>query len=347
MIRLVLADDSPTCRALVATVLRRAGGIDVVGEAVDGPGALELVERHHPDVLLTDLVMPGLDGLALTRRLMLTSPLPIVLISAAWRVGEAAVSVEALAAGALALVARPPGPGHPDHAAAAAVLVETIRQVAFAQVLPRPMVPQPRPLPSVAPTVSPPDHLRLVAVGASTGGPDALRRLVDALPRPFEVPIVVVQHMTDGFIGAMVEWFGRATSRTTLLAHEGQVPGPDTVVFAPDEHHLTIDEECRLHLLGTPPEGGHRPAAAVLFASVARALGSKACGVLLTGMGRDGARELGAMRSAGAITFAQSRESCVVYGMPGEAVSLGAATHELPPEDIGSTLGTLVTRGAS
>lgn len=189
-----------------------------------------------------------------------------------------------------------------------------------------------------------PLRIELVAIGASTGGPVALKQLLGALPAGFPAPIVIVQHMADGFLQGLADWLAASCSVRTEVAGRGTVLQPGRAYLAPDGHHMRVMPGLQLAFDNAPPINGHRPAVACLFGSVAAHYGPRAIGVLLTGMGKDGAAELKSMKDAGATTFAQDAESAVVHGMPGEAVRLGGATHVMAPEEIGAALPPLVTR---
>ena len=181
----------------------------------------------------------------------------------------------------------------------------------------------------------------VVAMGASTGGPIALQALLAGLPKDFPAPILIVQHISDGFVEGFAEWLGNTTGHATRVAVAGETPQPGVVYVAPSGHHMQVQRNGTVGLVDGPKEHGVKPSVAVLFRSVVAVFGAGCAGVLLTGMGRDGARELKAMRDAGGVTFAQDRESSVVFGMPGEAIALDAASYVLSPERIAAVLGSL------
>jgi two-component system chemotaxis response regulator CheB len=191
-------------------------------------------------------------------------------------------------------------------------------------------------------TAAPGAEIRAIAIGASTGGPPVLQRILSGLPRDLPVPLLIVQHIAAGFVRGFAEWLSGASSFPVHIASPGEVPLPGHGYTPPDGLHLGLDSGARIVLSDLPPENGLRPAVAHLFRSVAQVLGPGAAGVLLTGMGKDGAKELKMMRDRGAITIAQDEASSVVYGMPGEAIELGAAAYVLPPEGIAALLTTLV-----
>jgi two-component system, chemotaxis family, protein-glutamate methylesterase/glutaminase len=332
MLRVLVVDDSEVARRLLAEVLGRDGGLQVVGEASGGAEALRLAARLRPDVITMDVQMPGMDGLETTRRIMEQHPAPIVVVSGGHDPGDLAHSVRALDAGALTALRKPRGPADPGFAAEAAELVATVKLMAEVKVFRR------RPAaaaPAAGPLSGPPPggalparryQAEMVAVGASTGGPAALAAILRALPATTPVPILVVQHITPGFDAALATWLDETTPLRVRLAADGQPLRPGEVVIAPAGTHLGLSGGARVELGQGPPVDGHRPSATRLFASVARVFGPRALGVILTGMGGDGAAGLLELRRAGGTALAQDEASCVVAGMPGAAVAAGAST---------------------
>lgn len=344
-IRVLVADDSPSSRLAIREILDSGGGIEIVGEARSGREALELTARLLPDVVTMDLDMPGLDGFETTHEIMVTSPTPIVIVSAMSHVSEAEAAARALGVGALAVLQKPPSPRSPGYAAAARELCETVKAMAEVKVVRRVRArPRPAPPPAAALGHGP---LRVVAIGASTGGPQALEALLRALPPDFSVPILVVQHIATGFTAGLASWLARATGRRVKVAEAGEPLRGDTVLVAPDGRHLGAVRSGVALVSEDPPVGGFRPSASFLFASVAEAYGASAAGVILTGMGRDGVEGLRALRRSGGRILAQDEESSVVFGMPGAAVAEGLASAVLPVEGIAARLAVDARRSAT
>ena len=291
--------------------------------------------------------MPQMNGLDATRRIMETTPVPIVIVSANWDPQEVATTFRAMEAGALAGVEKPRGLGHKDFETTAQQLVQTVKLMSEVKVVrrwPRRQLEQPTqsvvpPLPEMT---QPTTAIKLVAIGASTGGPPVLQTLLSSLPRDFSVPVLIVQHIAVGFLPGLVEWLSQVTRFPVRIPAHGDLLLPGHAYLAPDNFHLAIERGPRAVLSQSPPENNLRPAVSYLFRSVAEILGNQAVGVLLTGMGKDGAAELKILRDKGAITIAQDKESSAVHGMPGEAIQLGAAMHILPPERIVEALVKLV-----
>ncbi len=325
-------------------VLKSDPAIQVVGIVSDGVDALEAVREKHPDVITMDIHMPKMDGFQATRIIMENEPVPIVIVSASTGAKDVASTFQAIEAGALAVVLRPPGIGHPDHTSASLELIQMVKMMSEIKVVRRfnrtitvhpPVVPQ-------APRLQTAENLQLIAIGTSTGGPPVLQKILSLLPLELPVPILIVQHITPGFTKGFVDWLFGASGFPLHIAVHGQLPLPGHGYIAPDGFHIGIASGPRIVLSNHAPENGLRPSAAYLFRSAAQVLGPRAVGVLLTGMGRDGAKELLEMKNKGALTIAQDEASSVVYGMPGEAAKLGAATYILPPEEIAGILADLV-----
>jgi len=338
MIKVLIVDDSAVTREYLRHMFNSTGELAVIGEACNGEEAVRLAERRKPDVITMDIRMPVMDGFEATRRIMSTNPTPIIICSVSYEPGEVGLSFQALEAGALTALAKPTGLGHPDSEALTRELISTVKAMAGVKVITRRFTTPPAPPGSTAPRKKRRPGARIVAIGASTGGPVALRRLFDALPADLPFPIVAVQHISPGFTHGLAEWLDGASPLQVRIAGHGDALRPGRVYLAPNGTHTTVGKDARLILTDLPPVAGVRPAVAHLFRSVADAFADSAVGILLTGMGRDGAAELKYMKDRGGVTVVQDRESSVVYGMPGEALALDAAMHVLSPEGIAGLL---------
>jgi two-component system chemotaxis response regulator CheB len=342
-IKVLVADDSKVARMLLVHLMESDPRIHVEGVVNDGQAAVDFLRDNKPDVVLMDLHMPGLDGFETTRRIMETVPVPIVICTATMDAREVAFSFRSLEAGAVACVEKPVSPEHPAYKEQAAHLLQTVRLMSEVKVVRRwprsrrakspddttPVSTQSDPAPCAA---------RFVGIGASTGGPPVLQTILAGLPKDFPMPILIVQHIANGFLPGLVEWLNQTTAWQVHIAAHGMVPLPGHSYLAPDEFHMGIAPSGRIVLSREGPIGGLRPSVAFLFRTLAEVCGAQAVGVLLTGMGRDGAAELKLMRDAGAETIAQSKESSVIHGMPGEAIAMGAAVHVLGTEQIAGAL---------
>ncbi len=350
MIKVLVVEDSPVVRALLLHVLRSDPEIVITATASDGMEALECLAREKPDVITMDIHMPRMDGLEATRKIMESQPVPIIVVSANWNSDEVTTTFRAMEAGAVALVEKPQGLGHADYPAQAAKLIQTVKAMAEVRVVRRWARPAPdrEAAPALPPSTVRPavQTIKLVAIGASTGGPPVLHVILAGLPRDYPIPILIVQHIAAGFVDGLADWLQQVTGLPIHLAAHGQHPLPGHVYLAPDSAHLGMDWGGRIALSEAGPENGLRPAVSHLFRSVSSALGANVIGVLLTGMGKDGAVELKQMRDKGAITIAQDGESSVVHGMPGEAIRLDAAMHILAPDKIAALLTRLAGKGS-
>lgn len=336
----VIVDDSPSVRAVVRRFLRGTPDIRVIGEAADGVEALELVDRLHPDVLLLDLVMPRLDGWGVLERLARKNPVPAVLLTSRADRAELRAAFEAMRSGAMELLPKPEDP-------------ESWRQLA--EILPRALraaaaagtgvAHSPAPAPR-APVPDRPRAGRVIewlAIGASTGGPAALRDLLVALPVPLSFPVVVVQHIARGFEGGLADWLAGSLGLDVRVALEGERPAPGAIRIAPGGVHLRVGADRRLDLDAlAPPRRGHRPSVDELFLSLSRLDAERVAAVLLTGMGADGAEGLAELRRRGAVCLVQDEASSAVFGMPRAALELGAAEAALDPRALGERIGRLV-----
>jgi two-component system chemotaxis response regulator CheB len=349
MIRVLLVDDSATMRNHLRESLAADRELRVVGEAVDGGQAVEMVGRLRPDVVTMDMMLPTMSGLVATEHIMAEHPTPILVVSSADR-QELFSTYNALAAGAVDVLEKPRGDvSDADwgrRLRSAVRLVSRIRVITHPRARLdgryRPATPEPGGAP-----VS--DALRLVVLGASTGGPGALTDLLCGLPPLFRPPVLCVQHIaaSEPFAVAFSDWLAGQTGRDVSYARDGTPVAVlnGRVILAPPDRHLLIRDGV-LRLSDDPPRHSCRPSVDVLFASAAAEYGAAVAGCLLTGMGRDGAEGLLRMRGRGAVTFAQDEASCVVYGMPREAALLGAAAHVLPPAEIAARLVALQPAGS-
>jgi two-component system, chemotaxis family, protein-glutamate methylesterase/glutaminase len=341
MIRVLIVEDSPVAQEFLLHIFSSDQEIEVVGVAENGLEAIDMASLKHPDVITMDIHMPIMDGFEATAKIMEVAPTPIVVVSSSTRVKEIDSTFRAMEAGALAVILRPPGIGHADYYAAARELIRTVKMMSEIKVVRRihhktgENTPSQPPVPQAPLT---PSGIQVAAICASTGGPPALKTMLSRLPRDLNFPLLIVQHIAKGFIGGFAEWLANASAFPVHIASHGQQTMPGHCYLAPDGYHMEITADLRIALNDGPLENGLRPSAAALFRSMAQVFGPGAVGVLLTGMGRDGADELKGMKEKGAITIAQDKESSVVNGMPGEAVKINAATYVMSPEGIAEFL---------
>jgi two-component system chemotaxis response regulator CheB len=277
---------------------------------------------------------------------METQPVPIIICTATTDPKEVVTTFRMMEAGAVACVEKPVARDHPDFARLAANLLESVKLMSEVKVVRR--WPRSRPAPGAparpAESKAASNGVPLIGMGASTGGPPVLQTILSGLTRDFPGTFLIVQHVARGFLPGLAEWLNQTTGLQVHIGSHGTSPLPGHVYLAPDDFHMGVGAGGRIILTGGDPENGVRPAVSYLFRSLAEVCGPDAVGVLLTGMGRDGAAELKLMKDKGAVTIAQDKDSSIVHGMPGEAIELGGATLVLPPERIAAALVTLVNR---
>lgn len=332
--RIVIVDDSEICRTLLRQVLEVDPALEVVGEATNGEQARTLIARLLPDLVTMDLAMPGEGGLSAIERLMATHPVPILVVTSATTPQSA---FEAIQRGALEVVAKPTAEDEP----ACARVRDTVRELARVPVVRHLSAHSrgcaPRKLASSSlRSLEVRSRPRLVAIGASAGGPSAIVAVLRQLPK--QVAVAIVQHLPPGFADGFARFIATATQRPTIVVDREVAISPETIYIAPDRAHLVGLRDGVLGAQAGTTIDGHLPSVTLLFSSVAHAFGANAVGVLLTGIGSDGADGMIALREAGALTIAQDEASSAVYGMPRVARERGGAEHVLPLDQIGSAV---------
>lgn len=312
----LVVDDSPLCVDVIASQIARDPRLEVAGMAYDGLRAVELAKALRPAVITMDLHMPKLDGIGAIERIVRERPTRILVVTA--EDDRSLLAFEALRRGASDLMVKPaPGDG-------AQVLCDRIWALARAPLGPR------RPRAARAPAVSAAAPVSAIGVVASTGGPAALATLLSALPPDLAASVLIVQHLPPGFAERLAKWLDGISPLAVTLASEGDLLEPGRVFVAPDDRHLTVDARRRVRLLAGPAVDGHRPSGTRLLLSLAQELGPRAAGVVLTGMGRDGADGLLALRRAGGRTLVQDEATSAVYGMPRAARDAADTVVALP-----------------
>ena len=341
-VRVLIVDDSVVVREILKRMLESDPGIRVVGMAANGSEAIELTAQLKPDLVTMDLVMPGMDGMEATERIMAYHPTPVLFFSSYFNQEGQRSRLDALAAGALDIMEKPTLMPDQRWEAVTAPLVQKVRALAqvsvithihAGRVLDRRQTPPIRSVPT--------GTVDVLGIGASSGGPRVLEELLSALPATYALAVVVVQHIAEGFMTGLITWLQQRCRLPLRVAEEGDTLVPRQVLFAPDWAHLVVRPGGRVHLAEGDPVNGSRPSVDLTFTSLAQIYGSRAAGALLTGMGTDGAAGLLAIRQAGGATFAQDEESCVVFGMPRTAIELGAVQHVLSPSGLARSLNAL------
>lgn len=338
-IKVFMVDDSPVARDLLGYIMESDPAIKIIGYAQNGEEALMWLKYQTPDVITMDINMPLLDGFETTRRIMQIKPVPIIIISSGYTKESIAKNFQALEAGALAIFEKPQGihdqPLIQD-------ILDAIHMVAGTKLITRRTMKVEKPIvpPAKQPYIPESHTFAAVAIGASLGGPNAVAKILSSLPAKFPVPIFLAQHISKGFTRGFADWLQKTTSLKMKIPSTGEIALPGKVYIAPDSFHMTVNRNNIIVL--EYGERASKPAINKLFKSMAQAYGANAIGVLLTGMGDDGAAELLEMKQKGAFTIAQNEESCVLFGMPKEAIALGGATQVLPLDDIAEVILRLV-----
>ena len=345
-IRVLVVDDSALMRKLIPQMLEADSSIEVVGTAMDGTFCLKKIEELQPNVVTLDLQMPGMNGIDTLKEIMRRHPLPVIVVSSHSTEG-ASVTLKALGLGAFDFVTKPRDASS-HMAETAAELIAKIKAAAGGKVV-RPAILSGVPArpEKISAAKSGPPPSKLVAIGISTGGPQALEFLLAQLPPDFPGAIVVVQHMPEGFTEMFARRLDEVCSLRVKEAQSGDLLQAGRVLICPGSRHIKVKRMAMGDVVVLNDDArvnGHRPSVDVLFASVAEEFGSHAVAALMTGMGDDGAEGLGAVKKAGGTTIAQSEESCVVFGMPKAAIERGYAMRVIALDVLSATLQALCNR---
>ena len=342
-IKVLVVDDSALIRTFLTGILESDPFITVIGTAGDGQEALDFIKRQAPDVISMDIFMPGMDGFETTRRIMQTNPIPIAIVSGHYGVGEIAKTFRSLEVGAVAILPRPKGPGDPEHERSTAEFIRTIKTISEVKLVRRyfretSVMPRNRsgdePSAKIEIRGAPACNTQVIAIGASAGGPLILSEILTGLSDKLPVPVLIVQHIDQAFTHGFAEWLSASSGKKVVVACENMEPRPGGIYIPESDHQMGIRPDGKITMNKEPPERGFRPSVGYLFRSVHRTYSNRVISVLLTGMGSDGAKEMKILRDSGSITIAQDEASSLVFGMPGEAIRLGAADHVLSPENI-------------
>ena len=335
-IRVLTVDDSELVQAILRSVLSADSELELVGAAGNGNEAVELTAQLRPDVIVMDIDMPELSGLGATEKIMAYHPTPILVLTS---IDRADVAFEALSKGALEVVEKPE-----LNDERCRELIDKIKLSANIEVvthLAGKRTGDEAPVAGLPPTDQPQELRRskttVIGIGSSTGGPKALGQICEVLPADFPASVLVVQHIADGFAPVLTSWLDSSSPITVKEAEHGELLEPGVVYIAPSNQHTELVGR-RIVLSDGPPVGGHRPSADVLLSSIAKSCGRHGMGVVLSGMGNDGARGAGQIRQAGGYSVAQSEASCVIYSMPKAAVELDGVNRVLDPEGIAALM---------
>ena len=355
-VRVMIVEDSLVVRELLRYIVSRDPRLELVAAVTSGEEALAAIASARPDVISMDIRLPGIDGLETTRRIMAERPTPIVVVAGSVEDSALHISMNALRAGALSVVEKPVATTHKGYEIVANEICTQLRIMAQVPVIRRRPIGAEwsgrttAPLSSAPPAPVAPvfgQTPTVLGIAASTGGPPALARVIGALPEGFPLPVLLVQHMGPAFMDGFAAWLDSVVALPVAIARDGERAEGGRVYVAPGDRHLELGSNRILRVIDTAPVSGQRPAATVLFRSMARQVGSAGIGVLLTGMGEDGAVGLADMHAAGAQTVAEHQSTAVVYGMPAAAVRLGAARAVLPLDRVAEHVLRLAMPGAA
>lgn len=341
-ISVLIVDDSPVASELLSFIIDSEPSLKVIGKVRSGAEALEFIKKQKPDVITMDVVMPKMDGFETTRQIMQQTPIPIIIISETCNHEHIDKSFMAVEAGALAVLGKPTGPSDVNFNEISREITNSIKTVSGIKLITRryqaAVNKEPQPVKKVASIPIKAVKVEAVAIGASLGGPQAIEHLLKGLPETFPVPIFIVQHIANGFAKGLVDWLNTISPIKVYLAEHGRKAQPNAIYVGPEQKHLEIGIGGVIRLTDEPPVDGLRPSISKMFNSMAVTYGKTGVGILLTGMGRDGADGLLQMKKHGGVTIVQNEESCIVYGMPGEAVRIHAEDYILPIDEIAPSL---------
>ncbi|MBY0246624.1 MAG: chemotaxis response regulator protein-glutamate methylesterase [Nitrospiraceae bacterium] len=351
-IRVLIVDDSALMRQVLTALLSKDPDVEVIGVAPDPYAAREKIKALNPDVLTLDVEMPKMDGLTFLEKLMRGHPMPVVMVSSLTEAG-CQTTLRALELGAVDFITKPKIDLREGMEELAQDIIAKVKAAAVATVKRQasgvrrempPLTPHPSPLTSRGAMIKTTDTI--IAIGSSTGGTEAVKEVLEVLP-PNTPPILITQHMPERFTKTWADRLNGLCRISVKEAVDGDSVLPGHALIAPGSYHMTLvrsGARYTVQINQDPPVNRHRPSVDVMFASVAQYAGGNAVGVILTGMGGDGAKGLLVMKQAGAFTIAQDEASCVVFGMPKEAIKLGGAERVLPLADIASAIYTHVNR---
>jgi two-component system chemotaxis response regulator CheB len=339
-VRVLLVDDSATARGILGALIADADGLEVCGEAENGRQAIAENLRLSPDIISLDLEMPVMDGLSAVSEIMSTRPRPILIVS---DITDAANAMDAVSRGALDAIAKPGFDNGAEYLSrlrllAGVPVIRHLRRPPSATEPPGEISPAGQACVTTARACSPGAAAPVVAIAVSTGGPDALRKLLPSLPVDFPAPVLIAQHIADGFATGMAEWLGTISRLPITIAREGERVQPGRVYLVDPARDLMLDSSRRLHCPARDDASHYRPSCDRLLRSVAKAIGRSSVGVILTGMGRDGVAGIEAVHAAGGVTIAQDETSSLVFGMNREAILSGRVQRVLPLADIAQAL---------
>ena len=358
-IQVLIVEDTLVGQGLLRGLLSEDPRFEVIGIVGNGRQAIDFIARQRPDVVSMDIYMPVMNGVEATTIIMQQTPVPIAIVSSFYNSSEIQMSFNILKAGALTILPRPFGPGHPKFASTARNYRNTLKMLSEIKVSPMKGSAKPRlnngsaayspeyPKTSDDKTFSTANNHgnhEIIAIGASAGGPQAILAILKEIPKSLGVPLMIVQHIDKNFAEGYCDWLNSVSNIPVHIARNGEMMLRGHAYLPPGDYHIGLMGKGFITLSKSPPEKGLRPSVSFLFRNILSIYGSNAIAILLSGMGTDGATELKMLRDAGALTIAQDSISALVHGMPGEAIRLGGASLVLPPEEIAIEINKYVKR---
>jgi two-component system chemotaxis response regulator CheB len=360
-IRVLLVEDSPLYQKILRGILSENEEFEVVAVASNGLEAIKYSNLYKPDIISMDIFMPVMDGIEATKMIMQSNPVPIVIVSNVYQTSDTDLAIKELDAGAVYILPKPVGPSDPNYSKEAVKYRNTLRIMSEIKVVKRInrfkgssytnsiLINNSDGVSSLRPKIKcmPPKSVRIIAIGASAGGPESIKILLSNLSEDVVTPIVIVQHIDPHFIEGFASWLNNYSNLRVKVATKGELLEEKTVYIAPGERHMLIDKSMTISFSDFNKSNGHVPSVDVLFDSINEVCAKESIAILLSGMGRDGADGLKKLSDSGCYTFAQNEESSLVYGMPKEAVKLEAVCRVLSPEDIAKEINNILNKNRS
>lgn len=340
-IKVLIVDDSLVNQKLYRKLLSEVEQFQLVGFATNGREAIKKVEQLKPDVVSMDINMPLMNGLEATRKIMETTPIPVLIVSSLYTNDEAEMAMKVLEAGAVNIIAKPRGPGNPKHESDAKNFRNMLKYMSEIKVVRRRSDYIMSNSYSSQNAKTDFSDFEIVLIGASAGGPEGVKTILSNIDRNFKLPIIVVQHIDSHFSDGYCNWLNSFSTLPVVMATENLEIIPGRIILAPGDFHTIIKSKGIVTLERGTALKGHKPAIARLFETAATVYKSKNIAILLSGMGTDGAQEMKHLKDKGSFTIAQSKESCLVFGMPGEAAKLDAVKEFLNPTEIVNKLNAI------
>jgi len=343
MIKVLIVEDSRVVSEYLQYILSADHEIQVIGNVSNGKRAIEFLKLNKPDVITMDIDMPIMDGLEATRIIMSTNPMPIIIVTASRNASSVKTSMEALAAGALSVMEKPRGIGHPEEECQTRKLVKMVKLMSEIKVITRKFNIIKEVDAEICSKISKHsmgdfNKKKIVVIGSSSGGPLVLQKIFSKITQEFPYPILVVQHIAVGFLDGLLNWLRNTLLIPLQIATENEIVKSGNIYFAPDYYQMGVNRCGKIALIKCDKNNVLCPSVAHLFKSVAIEYGDCSIGIILTGMGRDGANELKLLKDAGSITIAQDKESSIVHGMPGVAIKQNAVDYIMNPGEIAEIL---------